>query len=313
MLAANSAYKSEKNDQVRWRCELTIGDNYATNHKLGLWLLLLIGLFCTTAQATWMDARNWARITDPDSGVGVTKSIGQFTAGCVSHAQKLPINGIGYQAMRLSRQRLYGHPSLITYIEDLGHAAHDQGWGALLIGDLGQARGGPTPSGHRSHQSGLDVDIWFLLSDTAEKRWLTNDERERWSASSMLAEDGRHLDKKQWRSEHDQLLKVAASDERVARIFVNPAIKQHLCENYAGRDWLRKIRPWYQHHDHFHVRLKCPPGSPACIDQPPPPNNDGCDASLAWWFTPEAYAPSKAPAKPKPKLPQQCLDVLQAP
>jgi len=53
--------------------------------------------------------------------------------------------------------------------------------------DLGQPRGGPTLSGHRSHQSGLDVDIWFLLSKQAASRTLAYNERETWGAPSVLA------------------------------------------------------------------------------------------------------------------------------
>ena len=48
-------------------------------------------------------------------------------------------------------------------MQALADAATKQGLGVLSIGDLGQARGGPAPSGHVSHQSGLDVDIWFWL------------------------------------------------------------------------------------------------------------------------------------------------------
>ncbi|MDT8405961.1 MAG: penicillin-insensitive murein endopeptidase [Methylococcales bacterium] len=275
---------------------------------------LLLALTCLTANAGWQDAKVWASIEQPNSQPDAPQSLGRFTAGCISHAHKLPINGIGYQAMRLSRQRLYGHPDLINFIQRLGETAQQRGWGSVLVGDLGQARGGPTPSGHRSHQSGLDVDIWFQLSDVAATRLLTQAEREHWSAPNMLAAKGR-LDTQRWQNKHDQLLQAAAEDARVARIFVNPAIKQHLCASYGSASWLRKIRPWYQHHDHFHVRLRCPKDSLDCIDQAPPPSGDSCDASLAWWFTPEAYAPAKPITKPKPKpqLPQQCQRVLTAP
>ena len=58
------------------------------------------------------------------------------------------------------------------------------------------------------------------------------------------------------------MLEVAASDPVVDRIFVNPVIKRELCTHEPpGSLWLRKLRPWWGHHDHFHVRLRCPPGS----------------------------------------------------
>ena len=33
--------------------------------------------------------------------------------------------------------------------------------------------------------------------------------------------------------------------------------------------WLRTVRPWWGHHDHLHVRLKCPADSTGCESQPP--------------------------------------------
>jgi penicillin-insensitive murein DD-endopeptidase len=83
---------------------------------------------------------------------------------------------------------------------------------------------------------------------------------------------------------------------------------------------LRKVLPWWGHHYHFHVRLACPAGSPACLDQDPPPSGDGCDDSLAWWFSDEALnpPPPKDPPKPRPEitladLPEACRAVLDAP
>ena len=34
----------------------------------------------------------------------------------------------------------------------------------FYVGDMAQPRGGPLPFGHASHQTGLDVDIWFTLT-----------------------------------------------------------------------------------------------------------------------------------------------------
>ena len=122
-----------------------------------------------------------------------------------------------------------------------------------------------------------------------------------------------------WTPEHARVLKAAASDPGVARIFVNSAIKQALCWSEpqgAGRMWLRKIRPWYGHDAHFHVRLNCPEGAPGCVEQAPMPAGDGCDETLAWWFTDEARnpKPSKTPKKRRAltlaDLPEACRGVL---
>ena len=119
-----------------------------------------------------------------------------------------------------------------------------------------------------------------------------------------------------------EVLKAAASDPAVARIFVHAAIKDQLCQTAgADRGWLSKIRPWWGHNAHFHVRLSCPAGATGCIDQAPPPPGDGCDATLAWWFSDEARNPKPDPNAPKkpPRraltladLPQACEGVLAA-
>ena len=82
---------------------------------------------------------------------------------------------------------------------------------------------------------------------------------------------------------------------------------------------MAKVRPWYGHDDHIHVRLKCPADSPNCRAQPPVPGGDGCDKSLDHWFAdsilrikiPE-FGGSSAGLKLK-DLPPACIAVLNAP
>lgn len=255
-------------------------------------------------------ASRWAKVTAPT--LEKAQSIGDYTAGCVSGAVSLPQNGTGYQIMRLSRQRFYGHPTLTQFIENLAQSTYTQHLGTLLIGDLGQPRGGPTLSGHRSHQSGLDVDIWFLLSPQADQRTLTAIEREKWGASSVLLAKSDDMDFTQWTIQNEKVLEIAARMPEVDRIFVNPSVKRQLCNNTENHDWLRKIRPWWRHDDHFHVRLKCPTDSKNCQSQEPLPAGDGCDTKLAWWFTADAKKPAKLPLKPaaEVKLPALCNTVL---
>ena len=257
-------------------------------------------------------AEQWARVTQPTKTGGNAQSIGAYNAGCISGAVSVPENGTGYQMMRLSRKRSFGHPDLKQFIERLGQTAVSRNLGALLIGDLGQPRGGPTLSGHRSHQTGLDVDIWFLLSKQAASRTLALNERETWSAPSVLAAQSDAIDHTQWSQANEKVLESAALMPEVDRIFVNPSVKRELCSRYLGQSWLRKIRPWWKHDDHFHVRLKCPNNNKYCQGQEPLPPGDGCDAGLAWWFTEEAKhpVPLKVPAKELP-LPALCDGVLK--
>jgi penicillin-insensitive murein endopeptidase len=246
------------------------------------------------------------------------RAIGFYAKGCLAGGAALPIDGPAWQAMRLSRNRNWGHPETIATVEKLGveARAHD-GWPGLLVGDISQPRGGPMLTGHASHQVGLDADIW--LTPMPDRR-LTNQEREDISATSMLAPDGVSVDPKVWTDKHARLLKRAASYANVERIFVHPAIKKALCDA-TGKDenraWLHKIRAYWGHYYHFHVRIACPSGSTNCEHQPPLPADDGCGKELTNWLAlvkpkPKPATPPETVAKPAPPKPGITLDQLPA-
>lgn len=279
-----------------------------------IFLIFLTGVVTLSSSGYAYTSEDWAKISKPSHSV-VSQSIGTYNAGCINGAVELNKEGTGYQLMRLSRKRVFGHADLKRFIEKLGLITAQHHWGVLLVGDLGQPRGGPTLSGHRSHQTGLDVDIWFLLDKQAEKRSLTLSERENWSASSVLKGNSDALDPEKWLEANEKILHTSAELPEVDRIFVNPSIKRELCRKHRGQGlWLRKIRPWWKHDDHFHVRLKCPALNPHCALQEPLPPGEGCDASLAWWFSAEAKTPSKIKSEPykPPKLPDLCSAVFEA-
>jgi penicillin-insensitive murein DD-endopeptidase len=238
--------------------------------------------------------------------------IGGYAEGCLAGAVALPETGPGWQAMRLGRNRNWGHPNVIALIERLSARAQAIGWPRLYVGDISQPRGGPMPSGHRSHQIGLDADIWLRKP---EARPLDRAEREAIGSSVLVADDRRSVNGS-WTASHQALLKAAAQDPAVARIFVNAAIKRELCNAEppgADRAWLAKVRPWWGHDSHFHVRLNCPAGAAACVPQDPVLPGDGCDASLAWWFTDEALNPEPGPPGrdlTMADLPPACAAVL---
>jgi len=244
--------------------------------------------------------------------------IGGYAAGCLAGARPLPESGPGWQAMRLSRNRTWGHPEAVAFVARLGAQAQQLGWPRLLIGDISQPRGGPMPMGHASHQIGLDIDIWLTRPGAQP---YSRAARETLSAVNQVAADRRGV-ADSFTPGHAALLRAAAQDKAVARIFVNAAIKAALCDAAPAQDraWLGKIRPWWGHDHHFHVRLACPADAAACAPQPPPPPGDGCDATLDWWFSAEALnpAPPTTPVKPKPPLmladlPPACAAVLAAP
>lgn len=226
-------------------------------------------------------------------------AIGAYSRGCLTGAVQLPADGPTWQAMRLSRNRHWGHPELIAFVKELAAAAPQVGLRGILVGDLAQPRGGPMPYGHTSHQTGLDADIWFR--EMPEPR-LSEEERETFEFRTVLTDAKDAADPERLTPAMMGLIATAALDPRVERIFVHPLIKRAMCEaSWEDRTMLAKVRPWYGHDAHFHVRLACPAGSPDCRAQRPPPPGDGCGDGLAYWFTPAPYAPDPN-ARPSPPL-----------
>jgi penicillin-insensitive murein endopeptidase len=220
---------------------------------------------------------------------GPAQAIGTYSGGCLAGAAALPVSGPGYELLHLKRNRRYGHPVLIAFVRRLGAAARAKNLGVVVVGDLSQPRGGPTPNGHRSHQTGLDVDIGYAAPARLRAGRISTADRER-LVPLPVVDLRTHAATPAWTPKTIMLLATAAADPAVDRIFVNPAIKRMLCEGPTGKaPWTGRVRPWWGHHDHFHVRLKCPGGSPACAAQDTPPD-DGCGLSLDWWFSPDAQA-----------------------
>ncbi|MBZ9769400.1 penicillin-insensitive murein endopeptidase [Mesorhizobium sp. CA6] len=250
--------------------------------------------------------------------VAPAQSFGFYSKGCFTGGVALPMDGPTWEVMRPSRNRRWGHPAMIALIEKLARDAQADGWPGLLVGDVSQPRGGPMMTGHASHQIGLDADIWLT---PMPKRPLTIAQRETMSATLMVDEKTHLVKDALWTPAHTRLLKRAASYPEVERILVNPGIKKKLCDTVAGdRSWLRKIRPFWGHDYHFHMRIGCQPGSPFCKGQETTPDDDGCGKPLAWWFTEEPWRPNKNPDAPKARdlmtmanLPKQCQDVVNAP
>ncbi len=249
-----------------------------------------------------------------------THSIGFYAKGCLAGAEALPINGETWQVMRLSRNRNWAHPDMVALLERLSVKAHEvAGWPGLLVGDMSQPRGGPMLTGHASHQIGLDADIWLT---PMPNRQLSSNEREEMSATNMVRADRLDIDPTAWTPSHLLVIRAAAQEARVERIFVNAAIKKALCREATGdRGWLARVRPMYGHDYHFHVRITCPATDNDCTSQPPPLEGEGCSAAdLAYWFSDPVIHPksSSAPPTPRPpmtlaQLPAACRQILLAP
>lgn len=250
---------------------------------------------------------------------GPAVSIGNYSQGCAQGLVQMPESGPSWQSMRLSRNRNWGHPEMISFLQGLSRAAQQAGWRGLYIGDISQPRGGPMTSGHASHQLGLDADIWMLPPPTLG---LSPQQRENLSSVSVVANGGTALSGN-WTGGHMSIMRAAARDPRVERIFVDPVAKVAMCQMETGnRDWLRKIRPINNHDFHFHVRMNCPAGS-ICQTPNPIPAGDGCAEAQEWINI--RIDPSRAkPSTPDPNyrhprtyrmsdLPAQCSTVASAP
>ncbi len=232
--------------------------------------------------------------------IGKAAAIGYYPAGCLQGGVELPPTGATWQVMRISRNRNWGHPELIKFLERFAPlAAKATGWHGVLVGDMAQPRGGPLPYGHSSHQIGLDVDVWFM---PMPDRVLSKEERDNLPFLNLVADDWKHINKDVWTPAHAAFIRTAAEQPEVERVLVNAAIKKELCRMQGDRhpSWMEKVRPWYGHHDHIHVRLKCPPDSPTCRKQEPPHGGPECsDKDFKFWFSDKVLHPPEPtpPAK----------------
>ncbi|MFY8093158.1 MAG: penicillin-insensitive murein endopeptidase [Niveispirillum sp.] len=276
--------------------------------------LLLLPLLLGTGPVLAADSPPYSSAPAPQSlrnpGKGDAEPIGGYANGCVRGAGALPADGPGFQVMNLSRHRNYGHPLLLAYLKALAGEVEQEGLGILSVGDMSMPRGGRMPTGHASHQMGLDADIWFAL----DLGRMPVADREREDFATMVDTRAQRVNSN-FGPAQARLVKLAASAPTVTRIFVNPAIKLALCEGETGdKTWLRKVRPWFGHAAHLHVRLACPPDAKQCETQEPPPDGDGCGEELLSWFQPPPPVTSPpALPKPPPPPPAACLALYREP
>ena len=248
-------------------------------------------------------------MTKPAPGPALV--LGQPGAGCVQGARALPLRGPGFVVARPERHRHFGHPALVAFIRKVAAQVRAEKLPVLLVGDLGQPRGGPTPTGHRSHQSGIDVDLWYA---PPKQRFAPGQDPAPPAPSVVDLRTKKMLPT--WNQRVARLLEIVGAMPEVDRVFVHPSVKRALCQDKARRGpWLRLLRPWWGHQDHLHVRLRCPADSPDCVAGAPLPAGEGCDAGLDWWFSEDAAkAAARRPplGQGAPAMPAACAKLLAA-
>lgn len=259
-------------------------------------LSLLMAILIPLAAPADTTPNPWSQVSSPASGPA--ESIGAPSAGCLRGGIALERKGKGFQLMRPERKRNYGHPRLVTLLRQIGSEFASSKKPKLMIGDLGQPRGGPTMSAHATHQNGLDADIWYA------------------GKAAPMVDKKKFKTTRAFSKNQIALLKRFAESEEVDRILVHFAIKRELCSRQASEPWIRKLRPWFGHDHHFHVRLLCTAYDATCKRGDPIPEGNGCDKTLEWWFSDEARAEEaknlgKQQNPVMPALPEVCNSLVK--
>jgi penicillin-insensitive murein endopeptidase len=219
--------------------------------------------------------------------------IGFYSNGCVAGAQALPETGPTWQAMRLSRNRNWGHPEL----DRLCHGPQPAGRRHHIVERPLRGRHEPAArrpdanSSHVSHQNGLDVDIWML---PARDLNLSVEARESLSSISMRSQRGA------WIRQLDRGSRAGAAPCRQ-----RPTGRAHLRRHRRSRSGFAGTRPGTvttstgSGPSAATITIStCGspvlPGRATCEEQEPPEPGDGCA---------EAEARREAILNPPPPVP----------
>lgn len=259
--------------------------------------------------------------------------IGTYGNGCLLGGTPFADSTSSWEVMNTLRNHQHGTKRLLEVVERLSRQSLRRGWGKLTVGDSSCPMGGKMSVGHKSHRVGLDVDIFYKFWPAGRK--LSFEQRNGWDEEAQARHAiavheracGSRIVKsgitKMYRAAYMELLKFAAAEEAVERVFVSPAIKVQACHFFKGKDgtyprWLRKIRPESGHTSHFHVRLSCPKGGTECeaqkpiADDPSDSTGVGCAGKfLESWFQPLTEEECKpSPPAPPPSPPAACLEEM---
>jgi penicillin-insensitive murein endopeptidase len=195
------------------------------------------------------------------------RSLGFYSRGCLAGGAALPVDGPAWQVMRLSRNRNWGHPSLI----DVPRKIREEGARCRLERAAGRR--------HLAAARRADADRPRLAPDRPRRRHLADADAAtaRLSRARARGNVGHQCGAPRLARRRPEVWtrgispsSAAAQGPACERIFVNAAIKKALCREAGGdRSWLSKVRPMYGHNYHFHIRMACPGGDNSCTPQDP--------------------------------------------
>lgn len=211
--------------------------------------------------------------------VSSAESIGKYQKGCQTEAVSYAFGG-NVKRIFDDRDTAWGQKELIAVIEKVAKKVKEQSLGVLRLGNLSDKDGGNMHPHSVSHQLGLDADISFIVDPKSPVKG---------AFKSVLDSKKKKVNRKLLTKESLLVMKLFAQEANVERLLVHPLVKKEICERLPKEKWMGKIRPWWKHDDHFHLRISCPKGNTECVPQNPPPDHDDCDSeAYHWWFSQEA-------------------------
>jgi len=199
----------------------------------------------------------------------VDQSVGRPQKGRLVNATRFN-SGKGYFLRR--KERTYGTLEAVTQVREAISAVRSRfpKLHRLAIGDFSTRHGGPL-SGHRSHQSGRDVDLGLYYV-----------KRPKGYPAEFIPGSEHNLDFAATWAMVEALTKTAGKPGGVERIFLDYSLQKSLYswgrKHKVSRTKLRKILQYPRgrwsdegvvqhfpnHHDHLHVRFHCARTDKAC-------------------------------------------------
>lgn len=202
------------------------------------------------------------------------QSVGRPSDGRLVGASNLDPDGdnrgVGW-VISESRQATWATPETVQYLRrcmsQYRHNYPRTKADPIAIGDLSRRQGGPLPP-HKSHQSGRDVDIGFILKNRSK-----NPEEgalRRATPATLDTEKQWFLTKCFLDNPETQLILMEESIVSALKEYVEKLYKKR---KHLQRRYLRffpggeaaVIQGDEDHTSHMHVRFRCPKGDKACV------------------------------------------------
>lgn len=217
----------------------------------------------------------------PTVGRGVrSQAHGSHTAGHLKSAVKLPASGQGFEA-RKPMDQAYGTDLMMEMIQGAAAkvAKSHPGSPPIVIASISKSTGGTllnrSKRAHRSHKNGLDVDVVFPSSNRVQDMWPACSTAK--GSCPKGSQIRREFDEARfWKFAKEM---TCAKDNPVRVMFIDAQIKRHLC-NYVrslssenlndpsscAHKTLKAMKHSPGHHNHVHIRLRCP-GNRECQER----------------------------------------------